>query len=153
DRSGGGPITVTGRVRALTDGRFTFAGPGFTNVENHMALTAALEIGPILLVLISRPVFMWDPAIYRSAGLDPASAKMIFVKSPTAFRAFYQPIAKEMHTIASPGVSCIDLLSLAFTRIDRPMFPFDRDADLVDEVAYKRNKFTDKEGSACRRAK
>lgn len=128
DREHCKPVTVTGRVRALTDGAFTFTGPGFTDVEYHMGLTAMLQIGSISLMLISIPVFMWDAAIYRSAGLDPAAAKLVFVKSPNAFRAFYEPIAKEMHTVASPGVSSIDLLALTYTRIDRPMFPFDPDA-------------------------
>ena len=51
--------------------------------------TAVLAIGAIRLLLMSRTIPTSDPEIYRAAGLEPASARIVVVKSPNLFRAAY----------------------------------------------------------------
>jgi len=119
------PITVTGRVRRLSDGDFTNKGQGFQGVVFRRGRTAVLEIGQIALVVMERPVIQWDPELYRSVGLEPRDAQIVIVKSPAAFRAAYEPLAAEVVVIDAPGVCNPNLRSLPFRRAPRPIYPLD----------------------------
>jgi microcystin degradation protein MlrC len=74
---------------------------------------------------MERPVTQWDPELYRSLGEEPTDARIVQVKSPTAFRAAYEGIADEIIIIQSPGVSSPDLSSLPWRRLPRPIYPLD----------------------------
>ena len=119
------PITVTGRVRRLSDGDFTNKGQGFQGVVFRRGPTAVFDIGQIALVVMERAVIQWDPELYRSVGLEPRDAQIVIVKSPAAFRAAYEPLAAEVVVIDAPGVCSPNLRALPFTRARRPIYPFD----------------------------
>src|SRR6201999_289360 len=89
-RSGlGDPLTVTGKVKTISDGSYVFEGPGGNGMAGEMGLTAVLAIGAIRLNLRSIPHIEWDLGIHKSVGLEPASAALVFVRSPAHFRASY----------------------------------------------------------------
>ncbi len=119
------PLTVTGRVRCLSDGDFTNKGQGFQGVVFRRGRTAVLDIGAIALVVMERPVIQWDPELYRSVGLEPRDAQIVIVKSPAAFRAAYEPFAAEVAVIDAPGVCSPNLRALPFARARRPIYPLD----------------------------
>ena len=93
-RSGlGEPLTVTGKVKVISDGSYVLEGPGGNGMAGEMGLTVVLAIGSIRLNLRSIAHFEWDLGIHKSVGLDPAKAGLVFVRSPAHFRASYAPIA------------------------------------------------------------
>ena len=49
------------------------------------------------------------------------------MKSPNGFRAAYEPIAKRIFIVDTPGVSTAKLENMPFRRINRPIYPLDRD--------------------------
>jgi len=49
------------------------------------------------------------------------------VKSPNGFRAEYEPIAKRIFVVDTPGVSTANLKTLPWKRIERPIYPLDAD--------------------------
>lgn len=119
------PVTVTGRVRLLCDGDFLIKGPGMQGMVAHRGLTGVLAVGPISLVVMERPIFQWDPELYRSVGLEPADAQLVQVKSPAAFRAAYSSFAAEIVLVDAPGVCSPNLRAFNFSQVARPLYPLD----------------------------
>jgi microcystin degradation protein MlrC len=125
DRKASTPREFTGKVTHLSDGWFTWEGPIAKGCRAHMGRAAVFEIGPIRVLVHEQPMQSHDPAVYRSMGLEPKSAKIVVVKSPTLFRAAYEPLAAGIYEIETPGVCSVNFKQMGFTRIPRPMFPFD----------------------------
>lgn len=119
------PITFEATVQSLSDGKFRNKGPGFRGFEFNMGLTAVLTHKGIRLVVMSLPVIQWDPELYRSQGLDPATATLTAVKSPAAFRAAYEPFAEKVLILDAPGVCSPNLSAFPWKRINRPIYPLD----------------------------
>lgn len=137
DRTHYRSCAVTGTVRLLSDGAFTFSGPQFTGEPHQRGRTAVLAVGEIQVVLTERSAFNWDPAFYRSLKLDPAEAQIVVVKSPTAYRAAYEGLMAESILVDGPGPSTGNIRSLvdALDRVRRPIYPFD---DVPDDRALNR---------------
>ena len=126
DRRNSRPVPVTARVRLMSDGRWTPWGRGYNpGIEVSMGRAAVLEIGSVTVLVAERPTMTVDPALFRSHGIEPLRMKIVVVKSPNGFRAEYEPIAKRIFLLDTPGVSSANLLSLPFRKIPRPMYPFD----------------------------
>ena len=68
-----------------------------------------------------------DPELFRSHGIDPVHCKIVVVKSPNGFRAAYEPIAKGIFLVDTPGVSTAKFARLPFKRVPRPIYPLDPD--------------------------
>ena len=125
-RSGlGEPLTVTGKVKAISDGTYILEGPGGNGMAGEMGLTAVLAIGSIRLNLRSIPHFEWDVGIHKSVGLDPARAALVFVRSPSHFRVSYAPIAARIFLADTPGPTGLNMRRLNFTKVTRPLYPLD----------------------------
>ncbi len=118
------PVTVTGTVRHAAATRFTFTA-GYTGTVANMGLTAVLEVGSMSIVITEHSVMTTDPALYRAVGLEPTAAKIVVVKSPAQFRAAYEPIARGIINLDSPGHSPQNVRRLTWTRRPRPCFPFE----------------------------
>lgn len=125
DRLHSRPVKVSGRVKAITDGRFVVKGPMGKNIEANMKRTVVLEVGNIYVVLSEATGPAQDPALYRSVGLEPKDAKIVVVKSPMGFRAAYEPFAKEIIIVHGPGAASPHLKSLEYKLVTRPIFPLD----------------------------
>jgi microcystin degradation protein MlrC len=138
DRTWGEPLTVTGRVRLLSDGGFRYTGGLFGGTDASMGLSAVLEIGSIRLLIMSAATYDWADEQYRAAGLDPAQAKFIGVKNPMNYRFAYQDVAKAAFVVETPGPTPAHVLHLPYETMRRPMFPFDRDIpDLTPRVVVR----------------
>jgi len=120
-----GPTSFKGYVRLISDGVFRNKGPGMRGVTYRMGKTVVLVQGGIHLVVMERAVSQWDPQLYRSLGEEPSDARIVQVKSPTAFRAAYGPLADEIAIIESPGISTPKLASLPWRHLWRPIYPLD----------------------------
>ena len=127
DRRHSRPVPVTARVRLISDGRFTPHGKGYSSgIEVSMGRAAVLEAGEVRILAAERSVMTVDPELYRSHGIEPCRMKIVAVKSPNGFRAEYEPIAKAVIMVDTPGVSTANLRSLPFRRVPRPIWPLDR---------------------------
>ncbi len=121
----GVPITITGQVRTLTDGRFIMYDAGANGMEARLGPTAVIAIGDIRLALRSHPSLEWDTGMYFAAGLDPRRAALVFVKSPSHFRTAYAPLAARILVANTPGPACSDMRRLVFRHVTRPLYPLD----------------------------
>ena len=133
DRVYSQPVRVSGTVKLISDGQFTYKGPLYTGMRANMGRTAILQTGSIFLVLSERAVSTFDPELYRSVGLEPGEAKIVVVRESGAFRAAYSEIMAEALHLDTPGFSASNLRSLPFSRAPRPLFPLDTDFSWAPE--------------------
>ncbi|WP_127584750.1 M81 family metallopeptidase [Paenibacillus koleovorans] len=125
----GAPLEIEGVVDYATEsGIFVFGGGTVANLSADMGCCAVVCIGGIKLLLMENPTFTGDPAMYRSVGLEPLDADLVLVKSAAQFRAEYGTVTDRIYFLDTPGASTANLASLTFTRIQRPMYPFDTEA-------------------------
>jgi microcystin degradation protein MlrC len=121
----GAPVRVTGRVRALTDGRFVHKGPMFRGLEGRLGTTAVLDVNDVKIILISKRWQTLDPEMIRFVGIDPTAEKILVVKSTIHYRAAFEPLAHTIIEVDAPGLSSSNLDRFAFKNVRRPIFPLD----------------------------
>jgi microcystin degradation protein MlrC len=124
----GVPLTLTGRVRAITDGQFTITGPMMTGVRVACGRTAVLDTGPLQLVVSEERTEPVDLGVFTHCGLDPLRARYLIIYSRQHFRAGFQPIAKSILMSAGPGVCSSDYGQFPFRNLRRPIYPLDLEA-------------------------
>jgi microcystin degradation protein MlrC len=128
DKKHSKPVKVTGNVKLISDGRWTARARGYnTGITTCMGRSVVLEVGRVLILIAERSAMTVDPELFRSHGIDPVYCKIVVVKSPNGFRAAYQPIARALMVVDTPGVSTANLKTLPFKRISRPIYPLDRE--------------------------
>lgn len=121
----GAPLVVTARVLSVSDGRYVMSDAGAQGLAMDMGATAVLGIGQVRVLVRSRPSMEWDRAMYLSQGLDPAEAKLVFVKSPSHFRESFGPLAARILLADTPGSTRADIRQLPYRRVSRPLSPLD----------------------------
>jgi microcystin degradation protein MlrC len=121
----GAPVTVTGRVRTLSDGRFVHKGPMARGLPGRLGPTAVLDVDDIKVILISLRWQTLDPEMIRFVGIDPLEEKILVVKSTIHYRAAFEPIAREIIEVDAPGLSSSNLGRFDFKRVRRPIYPLD----------------------------
>ena len=121
----GAPLQITGTVRSLSDGTYRMNDGGAHGLEISMGPTAVIAIGAIRLALRSRPSMEWDTAMYTSQGLDLRDAALVFVKSPSHFRAGFGPLANRILVANTPGPTAPDMRRIPFRHVTRPLYPLD----------------------------
>jgi microcystin degradation protein MlrC len=121
----GDPVSITARVLSVSDGAYVMRDAGANGLRIEMGPTAVLGIGGIRLLLRSRPSMEWDTGMYLSQGLDPATAALVFVKSPSHFRVAFGPYAARILLADTPGPTRADVRKLPYVRVTRPLSPLD----------------------------
>ncbi len=124
----GEPLAIAGRVVTLSDGVYVQRDAGTKGVTVRNGLTAVIAIGSIRLILRSYPSREWDTEMYRSVGLEPTAAALVFAKSPSHFRHSYAPIAKRILMADTPGPTRANMRMLTFKKATRPLYPQDEAA-------------------------
>jgi microcystin degradation protein MlrC len=119
------PLTVTGRVKLISDGEFYYKGSCYTGRRVQMGRSVVLQVNAVNLLIGERSMPTTDPEMYRSQGIEPRDMKLVLCKSPLSFRMDYEPISKAVMSVDTPGCCRADLTKLPFVRVPRPMFPFD----------------------------
>jgi microcystin degradation protein MlrC len=123
----GAPVSVTGTVRTLSDGRFVHRGPMMRGLPGRLGPTAVLDVNDVKVILISYRWQTLDPEMIRFVGIDPLLEKILVVKSTIHYRAAFEPIAKEIIEVDAPGLSSSNLARFEYRRVRRPIFPLDPD--------------------------
>ncbi|UPY34899.1 M81 family metallopeptidase [Sediminicoccus sp. KRV36] len=120
-KSDAAPLTVTGIVEKLGDGRFTLTGPMGKGNPADLGPSALLRIGGVRVVIVSRKMQAHDQSIFQMLGVEPAAQKILAVKSSVHFRAHFQPIAEAVLVAAAPGPVVADPATLPFTALREDM--------------------------------
>ena len=126
----GRPLTLTGRVKRLSDGEWIVRGPMYTGSRVTSGPTAVFETvgqggGTMQIVVTSLHHEPWDLGIFTHIGIDPHHCRYLLLKSRIHYRAGFQPLAKMTVTLDGVGVTTSDNQILKFDRIKRPIWPLD----------------------------
>jgi len=123
---GGGPLTVTGVVKSVSDGAFTFEGPMFTGVPSTIGTSVCFQVGELAILIVSERQQMLDQNIFRAVGIEPSEKSIVVVKSMQHFRGAFAPIAEDIIVTDAGGLSTPDMTKRTYTNIRRPVFPLDQ---------------------------
>ncbi|HEY8292976.1 MAG TPA: M81 family metallopeptidase [Thermomicrobiales bacterium] len=130
DTMHGTPVTVTGRVRLISDGKWEDARPthgGWRFFDG--GTTVVLETADDhTLVLTSLRVGNTSIEQMYSLGIWPEKKQVIVAKGVNSPLAAYAPIAAEIIFVNTPGVTSSDLSTFTYHHRRRPLYPFEMDA-------------------------
>ena len=112
----GGEFTVEG----LGDGRFTCTGPmfrGFRMNLGPMALLRSRAAPGVRIALATKKCQAADQEMFRHLGIEPKRERVLALKSSVHFRADFQPIAREVLVVKSPGPALADPAEFKWTKL------------------------------------
>ena len=124
-RMGGGPLTLTGEITCLTNGKFVAYGPMGGGVERNYGPSLVFRVGGIDIILISNNGQATDLAQLTSLGIDPTRYATVAVKSMQHFRAAFEPIAREVILVNTGALCQVDYRPDLFDKVRRPIWPLD----------------------------
>lgn len=116
------PVPVVARVRSLSDGQARLETMGSLLQAGP---TAVLEIGSVVVVVLSRTVSLFDRALYYANGCDPRQFDAVVVKSPHTEYRMYDAWVEKNFNIDIAGATSANLPRLGHTVCARPIFPLD----------------------------
>jgi microcystin degradation protein MlrC len=129
-------VEVTGQVRLVADGRFEEATPthgGFRHFDP--GITAVLDTTDgHTVVLISKLIPPLSIRQLTTLGIDPSSFAMIVAKGVQSPRPAYEPIAKRLIMVDTPGVTAASLSDFAYRSRRKPLHPFEEVPDYRPEA-------------------
>jgi len=108
---GDAPFTGEFTVEQLGDGVFTCTGPmfkGFRMTLGPMALLRSCAAPGVRVVIASKKCQAADQEMFRHVGVEPKNERVLALKSSVHFRADFQPIAREVLVVKSPGPALAD---------------------------------------------
>jgi len=119
------PLTVSGTVKTISNGRYRNRGPMGRGVQTDMGPSVVFDTGAVEIVLISHHVEPSDLNCFLSLGIDPLQKRYVMLKSRIHWRAGLGPMAKAVVECAGVGVCTSDYSQLQFKKVRRPIYPLD----------------------------
>jgi microcystin degradation protein MlrC len=121
------PLTLTGTVGPTCQGRYVVSGPIYTGQTCDMGRATALEVEGATILITERPHEPWDLGVFTCAGIDPIKARYLILKSRMYCRPVFGPLSRSIVECASAGITSSNLDLFQFERLQRPIFPIERD--------------------------
>jgi microcystin degradation protein MlrC len=123
----GEPVSVSGYVQTLSDGKFVNHGPMHAGVHVDLGHTAVIRCDGVQVLVTERAETPIDLNIFRRHGIEPTTLQVIGLKGKGHFRAAFEPIAERVLLVEGPGITGADLSRLNFQHVRRPIWPIDPD--------------------------
>jgi microcystin degradation protein MlrC len=122
---GGGPLTLSGEITHISNGRFVAYGPMGGGLERDYGPSLVFRVDGIDIILITNNGQAVDLGQFTSLGIDPTRYSTVAVKSMQHFRAAFEPIAREVILVHTGALCQVDYTPENFTRVRRPIWPLD----------------------------
>ncbi len=124
----GEPLSLTGRIKTISDGKFVVQGPVFTGMQVDLGRTVALDTGAMQIVVCEGRVEPLDLNMFRFVGIEPLDKRYIILKSKVQYRPTFGAAAKHVIECNAVGVGSADFSQFPYKAVARPIFPLDQDA-------------------------
>lgn len=134
----GRPLTATGEVVKLSDGRFRYSGGIWEGQQGEMGPSAVFKIGPVSVLITTHATYDWADEQFRSVDLDARQAKFVVVKNPMNHRLGYQGAYRAAYILDTPGPTPAVVNGLPYRRLARPYYPADREIPGLEAVVIRR---------------
>ncbi len=121
------PLEVEATVRHLSDGRFVGRHGLVANKSVETGPSAVLDLGGVLLVVITRRQQCLSSDYLEAFGIAPETCRSIVVKSRGHFRAGFAHLfpPARIHEVDVPGLTSPNLANFDWRHLPRPVFPLD----------------------------
>jgi microcystin degradation protein MlrC len=129
-RFGGLPLDITCKLVSLSNGDYVGNGAMIGGLKRSWGPCAVIQVGGLEILVVTLRAQILDLMQFRTFGIDPSQKKIVVLKSMQHFRAAFEPIAGEVIVCDSGALCTLDYPSLPFTKVPRPLFPFDQDLDM-----------------------
>ncbi|MGY8995930.1 MAG: MlrC C-terminal domain-containing protein, partial [Alphaproteobacteria bacterium] len=90
------------------------------------------RVDGIDILVVSNLMQIIDLQQFLAHGIDPRTKKTVALKSMQHFRATYEPLAEKVIVCDSGALATPDFTRFDFTKVRRPMYPFDSDDAFTD---------------------
>jgi len=125
----GRAVPVRLDVLAVSDGRIVGRRGIARGRTINLGTSAAVRIGGLTMVVVSRRIQAADPAYFEAFGLDIGTFRTVVVKSRGHFRAgfdaFFPP--EQIFEVDAGGLTSPVLARFPFRGLPRPVYPLDED--------------------------
>jgi microcystin degradation protein MlrC len=118
----GDPVDAEWRVKML---KRDMVMTGLAGTPALLGDCALVETAGIKVVLTSIRCQAFNTDLFTQLGCDPASHKVVVVKSSQHFYESFSKIAEQVIYVRAPGVVAKDFTTLDFRKVSRPRWPFD----------------------------
>lgn len=122
---GGGPLTLTGEITHISNGRFIAYGPMGGGLERDYGPSIVFRVGGVDIIVITNNGQAVDLAQFTAMGIDPSRYSTVCVKSMQHFRAAFEPIAREVILVDTGALCSAAYPAEMYRRVRRPIWPFD----------------------------
>jgi microcystin degradation protein MlrC len=122
--SSGQPVDAEVEIVGLKRDAWQSFGPA----KGPLGDCAAVRIGGVEVVLITKRAQATGLELFTNLGIDPTQRKIVVVKSTNHFMAAYGPIAKKVIYVESSGPLRRDHRKVPYAKVERPIWPLDEDA-------------------------
>jgi microcystin degradation protein MlrC len=126
----GAPLELTAYVKSLTDGKFIRQSIMGRGAQVDQGPMARLVVGGVDILVASVRSQTLDAEVFLLHGIDVNRYKIVALKSSQHFRASFEPIAREIITADSPGLTTLRVEIFPRERSPKPCWP------LNPEYAY-----------------
>jgi microcystin degradation protein MlrC len=117
------PLTVTGRVARIADGRIRVTDNHQPEID--MGRTVVFTTGAVTLLVSERRGLAGNhPDVYRGFGIEPRTAHIAVVKTASNFQ-YFAPLTSRLIRVDTRGPGQSDLHTLPWRRTPRPIYPLD----------------------------
>jgi len=125
----GAPVETSAYVKCLTDGQFIHTTPMGAGARVNLGPMARLVIGNVDVIVSSIRTQTLDQEPFLLHGIDVTRYKVVCLKSQQHFRAGFEHLAGEIIRCDTPGATSSNLDTMPFERIQRPIWPLDREVE------------------------
>lgn len=116
------PVDATVEVTGLVRDAWQSFGP--TKVP--LGDCAAVKVGGVEAVLITKRTQALGLELFTNLGIDPLARRILVVKSTNHFMAAFGPIAKKVIYVDSDAPLSRDYRQIEYTKVQRPIWPLDQ---------------------------
>lgn len=136
DSRWGTPLSMTGTVQRLSDGKFRYNGGIFDGQQGDMGATAVVRSGAIDVLIATHGTYDWNGEQLSSVGLNPSDVKFLVVKNPMNYNMALRPIASGVFILDTPGPTPPTLKHVPFRKIAPPWFPLNEEIPGLEPRVY-----------------
>jgi microcystin degradation protein MlrC len=137
DARHGEPFSVTGKITALSSGRYEepkASHGGFRFYDDGPSAAIETEDG-FKILLTTLPAGSSSLEQFRSVGIDPVKEKIMVVKGVHHPRPAYEPIAAEMIWLSTSGASTADLSNFTYKHRRVPLYPLESNTQWKPQIS------------------
>lgn len=129
-RFGGLPLDLICTLTSLSNGDYVGRGAMLGGLKRSWGPTAVIQVDDIEILVVSQRAQILDLQQFEAFGIDPEKKRVVALKSMQHFRAAFQPIAGKIIVCDSGALCTLNYARLPFSKVPRPLFPFDQDLDI-----------------------